>query len=434
MSPMSLYVELIANCVLPVHVHLIQQASKLGDVIVALPPDQSQGLTGRKSDLTFRDRKMIVESMRGVKQVIEKSPNPAENLRVLRPNYYVYGADGEDTVEASVMEEARALMAEWGGRALDAAELEKLSAGTDPSERVCEGEVLPEERCGWIRRRLNEGGFVRLLEAHNGLSAMVVEKAWVRVGDTVRAFDGIWGSSLTDSTARGRPDTAVVDLTTRMQTVSQILDVTTKPLVFDGDNGGTIEFFRFMVRSLERLTVSGVIIEDKIGIKRNSMFGAEAVQTQDDRYAFGLKIAEGKRAQAGNDFMVIARIESFISQAGLDDAILRAKTYIDSGADALMIHSKHKEVVEIASFCEAYRTFSHRVPLVVVPSTYDTTTEQELMDLGVNMVIYANHLLRSAYPAMVATAESILAHSRAGEASANCLSIADMIRLIPETG
>jgi phosphoenolpyruvate phosphomutase len=265
------------------------------------------------------------------------------------------------------------------------------------------------------------------------LSGLIVERTRVQSGDETLEFDGMWGSSLTDSTAKGRPDTAIVDLTSRIQTISQILDVTTKPFVFDGDNGGSIEFFRSMVKTLERMGVSAVIIEDKIGVKRNSMFGGEAVQTQDDPYAFALKIAEGKRAQAAEEFMVIARIESFISQAGLEDAMRRAETYIDAGADAIMIHSKIAEPDEIRSFCEQYQQLSRRVPLVAVPSTYDGTTEQMLMEMGVNMVIYANQLLRSAYPAMLRTAETILKHRRAREVAEFCMPIPEMIRLIPES-
>lgn len=427
----SVYVDLDVDFIRPKHIQVIQQASRIGDVIVALRADDT-GPTRRVSDLTFRDRRMVVENIRGVKKVVEQQPDYVTNLRILKPKFFVHGGEwgnGADVANRVTIESA---LSEWGGRLLEVENLAEFVQTPSPTE-VMPAIVTPESRRGRIRELLTRRRFVRLLEAHNGLSGLIVENTRVQSGDETLEFDGMWGSSLTDSTAKGRPDTAIVDLTSRIQTISQILDVTTKPFVFDGDNGGSIEFFRSMVKTLERMGVSAVIIEDKIGVKRNSMFGGEAIQTQDDPYAFALKIAEGKRAQAAEEFMVIARIESFISQAGLEDAIRRAETYIDAGADAIMIHSKMSEPDEIRSFCEQYQQLSGRVPLVAVPSTYDGATEQMLIDMGVNMVIYANQLLRSAYPAMLRTAETILKHRRAREASEFCMPIPEMIRLIPES-
>lgn len=271
------------------------------------------------------------------------------------------------------------------------------------------------------------------MEVHNGLTGLIVEKTKVQRGNQTVEFDGMWESSLTDSTSKGKPDTAVVDVSSRLNTIEQILEVTTKPLIVDGDSGGMTEHFIFTVKSVERLGVSSLIIEDKIGPKRNSLFGTDVKQTQDTIENFAEKITAGKKAQVTEDFMIIARIESLILKQGQEDALRRAKAYIDAGADGIMIHSKEKMPDEVFAFCKEYKKFETRVPLVVVPSTYSQVTEQELQEVGVQMVIYANQLLRSAYPAMVKTAETILQNGRALEAGDYCLPIKEILTLIPNS-
>jgi len=284
-----------------------------------------------------------------------------------------------------------------------------------------------------LRRLINAKPIVRILEAHNGLTGLIVEKTCIEKDGKKIEFDGIWESSLTDSTAKGKPDTELVDFSSRFSTIEEILEVTTKPIIVDGDTGGRIDHFKFRVKTLERLGVSAIIIEDKIGDKRNSLFGTTVPQQQDSIEHFSKKIEEGKKSQVTADFMIIARVESLILKQGMEDALKRSKAYIEAGADGIMIHSKEKDGNEIMEFCSEFQKFNTRVPLIVVPSTYAHMTESELQDLGVNVIIYANHLLRSAYPSMVATAQSILENSRAKEASdENCMSIKDIITLIPE--
>ena len=262
---------------------------------------------------------------------------------------------------------------------------------------------------------------------------MIVEKTCIEKDGKKIEFDGIWESSLTDSTAKGKPDTELVDFSLRFSTIEEILEVTTKPIIVDGDTGGRIDHFKFRVKTLERLGVSAIIIEDKIGDKRNSLFGTTVPQQQDSIEHFSKKIEEGKKSQVTTEFMIIARVESLILKQGMEDALKRSKAYIEAGADGIMIHSKEKDGNEIMEFCSEFQKFNTRVPLIVAPSTYAHMTESELQDLGVNVIIYANHLLRSAYPSMVATAQSILENSRAKEASdENCMSIKDIITLIPE--
>ncbi|MBT6937380.1 MAG: phosphoenolpyruvate mutase, partial [Candidatus Marinimicrobia bacterium] len=291
----------------------------------------------------------------------------------------------------------------------------------------------PGKRMKTLRRLINAKPIVRILEAHNGLTGLIVEKTSIEKDGKKLEFDGIWESSLTDSTAKGKPDTELVDFSSRFSTIEEILEVTTKPMIVDGDTGGRIGHFQFRVKTLERLGVSAIIIEDKIGEKRNSLFGTSVPQKQDSIEHFSQKIQEGKKSQVTEDFMIIARIESLILQNGMDDALKRAEAYISAGADGIMIHSKEKDGKEITEFSKEFQSFERKVPLVVVPSTYAHMTESELQDLGVNIIIYANHLLRSAYPAMSKAAQSILENSRAKEASENhCMSIKEIITLIPE--
>ena len=282
-----------------------------------------------------------------------------------------------------------------------------------------------------LRTLLVKKKIVRILEAHNGLTGLIVEKTQIQKGKQVIEFDGIWESSLTDSISKGKPDISVVDVTSRLQTINEILDVTTKPIVVDADNGGLIEHFGFTVKTMERLGVSAVIIEDKIGEKRNSLFGTDVLQKQDDMEHFCKKIQFGKARQTNSDFMIIARIESLILKQGIEDALKRAETYIKAGADGILIHSKEKTPEEVLTFCRKYKMISKTIPLVVVPTTYNAITESELSRAGVKMTIYANQLLRSAYPVMVKAAEMILENQHSLETDKLCMPISEILQLIP---
>lgn len=293
--------------------------------------------------------------------------------------------------------------------------------------------ITPDDRRKKLRKILEAKALVRALEVHNGLTGLIVENLKVSRNDQIEEFDAMWSSSLTDSTSRGKPDIEVVDITSRLVTVNEIFEVTTKPLIFDADTGEKTEHFVFKVRTLERLGVSAVIIEDKTGLKKNSLLGNEVVQTQAPVNEFCDKIQAGKRAQITKDFMIVARIESLILDRGMEDALLRAEAYMGAGADAIMIHSRKTEPKEILTFCERYRRLSYQVPLVLVPSSYNKVTEQELIDAGARIVIYANHLLRAAYPNMLKVAKSILQHTRSAECEDDCLSIKEILELIPGT-
>jgi len=422
-----------ADLVHPGHLNVLKRAAELGEVTVGLLTDQAIASYKRLPYMTFEEREAVVFALKGVSKVVPQTTlDYAPNLLAMRPDYVVHGDDWRDGVQQQTRQRVIDTLKEWGGELVEVPYTPGISS-TRLNAALKEVGTTPDRRLKTFRRLLQAKPIVRLLEVHNGLTGSIVEHCRVTDDQGQHEFDGMWGSSLTDSTARAKPDIEAVDITARVGTLNEILEVTTKPIVFDGDTGGIPEHFVFTVKTLERLGISATIIEDKTGLKKNSLFGNEVAQTQDSIEDFCLKIRMGKAAQATDAFMIIARIESLILEKGLDDALLRAKAYIDAGADGIMIHSRKKDPAEIFAFCRQYNQFENRRPLVVVPSSYREVTEAELIEHGINVVIYANHLLRSAYPAMKKTAESILLHRRALEAEDGMMSINEILDLIPGT-
>ena len=422
------YVGLSVDLIHHGHINIIQEAQKLGELMIGLLTDKAIAGYKRLPVLSFEQRKKVIENIKGVTQVVpQETLDYTFNLQKYRPDYVVHGDDWKVGTQRQIRENVIKTLQEWGGQLIEFPYTKEISS-SKLQQYVDEIGTTPELRMKKLRRLLEVKNPVRLLEAHNGLSALIVENTVVAKEDKTVSFDGIWVSSLTDSTAKGKPD---IELVARLDTLQHIIEPTTKPIIVDGDTGGLPEHFTFLVRTLERLGISAVIIEDKTGLKRNSLFGTMVVQEQDSITNFCHKISAGKKAQVTEEFMVIARIESLILGAGVDDALIRAKAYIQAGADGIMIHSKEQEPAELFEFCRKYAAFECKVPLVVVPSTYSHITETELSEAGANIVIYANHLIRSAYPAMVKTAESILFHERAFEAEQFCLPIKKIITLIP---
>ncbi len=431
MERKKVYVGMSADLVHPGHLNVIKEARKLGDVIIGLLTDTAIASYKRLPYMTYRQRKIVVENVKGVSKVVPQDTlDYIPNLRKLKPDYVVHGDDWKTAIQKSIRERVIKTLKEWGGKLVEV-EYTKGISSTQINQSLKEIGTTPEIRMKRLMRLLDAKLIVRFLEAHNGLTGLIVENFCMQSDETITEFDGMWLSSLTDSTAKGKPDIEAVDLTSRLQTINDILEVTTKPIIYDGDTGGRPEHFVFTVKSLERLGVSAIIIEDKIGLKKNSLFGVEVSQTQDTIENFSDKISIGKKACITDDFMIIARIESLILKKGMDDALIRANAYIEAGADGIMIHSKEKKPHEIIEFCREYKKFEKRVPLVVVPTSYNSIYEKELIDLGVNIVIYANHLLRSAYPAMIETAKLILENERAYESDSKIMSINDILTLIP---
>jgi phosphoenolpyruvate mutase len=430
--PKTVYVGMSADLIHPGHINVLQRAAELGEVTIGLLTDAAIASYKRLPHMTYEQRAAVVRNLKGVTRVVaQETLDYVPNLERLRPDFVVHGDDWRTGVQRQTRQRVIDALARWGGELVEVPYTQGISS-TQLNESVKQIGTTPSVRLSRLRRLLENKPIVRIMEAHNGLTGLIVENATASIDGRKLEFDGMWSSSLTDSTARGKPDIEAVDISSRLQTVNDLFEVTTKPLVFDGDTGGKPEHFAFTVRSLERLGVSAVIIEDKEGLKRNSLFGTEVAQTQSSIEDFCQRLAIGKRAQITDDFMIIARIESLILEQGMDDAVRRAEAYIEGGADGIMIHSRRKTADEVFEFCGHFDKLPQRVPLVVVPTSYNQVTEAELADRGVDMVIYANHLLRAAYPQMVTVAETILRHGRALEAEPLLAPIKDALAIIPE--
>lgn len=434
MEKKKVYVGMSADMIHPGHLNVIREAAKLGGVTVGVLTDAAIASYKRLPYLSYEQRAEIVASLKGVERVVPQTTlDYVPNLKELKPDYVVHGDDWKEGVQAKTRQRIIEAMAEWGGKVVDIPYTQGISS-TAMNQRLKEIGTTPEIRLKRLRRLISAKKVVRILESHNGLTGLIIENTSVQINGIKQEFDGMWASSLTDSTSKGKPDIEAVDITTRLHDLNDALEVTTKPIIFDGDTGGKNEHFVFTVRTLERLGISAVIIEDKIGLKQNSLFGTDAEQTQDTIENFSSKIKAGKNAQITDDFMVIARVESLIAGKPVEDALERAHAYVAAGADGIMIHSKNKDGMDIKEFCQRFREKDAATPIVAVPTTYNQFTEDELSSWGINVVIYANHMLRSAYPAMLNCAQSILAHGRSLEASDDyCMPIKEILELIPGT-
>ncbi len=428
----KVYVGMGTDLVHHGHINIIEVARELGEVTVGLLSDKAVSKFSRMPFLSYEERKKILENLKGVKEVIPQNTlDYEENLKNLKPDYVVHGDDWKTGPQKHIRERVIELLKEWGGELVEPEYTSGISS-TGLRNALKEVGTTPDIRRRLLRRLIESKDIVRVLEAHNGISGLIVEETTYEAEGEIREFDALWVSSLTDSTAKGKPDTEYVDRTSRFQTINDILDVTTKPIILDGDTGGVTEHFAMLVKNLDRLGISAVIIEDKVGLKRNSLFGTEVKQELDTIEGFCEKINAGKKAQMTDDFMIIARLESLIADQGMEDALTRAKAYIEAGADAIMIHSRHKDGSEIMEFMKNYQEFEYKVPVVSVPSSYNHFTEEELVEAGFNIVIYANHLLRAAFPAMKKTAETILKHKRSMEAAKEfCMPIKEILTILP---
>jgi phosphoenolpyruvate phosphomutase len=432
-SMKQVYIGMSADLIHHGHINIIEKGRELGEVTIGLLTDEAIAAYKRVPLVAFEDRKKIVENLKGVKEVVpQETLDYVPNLEKYKPDFVVHGDDWKTGIQKETRERVVETLKEWGGVLVEPKYTEGISS-TQLIDNVVQPGVTADYRRKLLRRALEVKPLVRILESHNGLTGLIVEKTKIEKDGKVLEFDGMWESSLTDSTSKGKPDISAVDVTSRLQTIEQILEVTTKPMIVDADNGGMTEHFTFTVKSLERLGVSAVIIEDKVGLKRNSLFGTGAGQQQDSIEEFSQKINAGKKSQVNGDFMIIARIESLILKVGMEDALKRAKAYIEAGADGIMIHSKENSPKEIFEFTHQYKSFDNKVPLVAVPSTYSETTEEELQKNGIRIVIYANHLLRASYPSMIEVARTILENQRAFEVEEMCMPIKEIISLIPES-
>ena len=430
----TVYLGMIGDIMHPGLINIINEGAKYGDVMIGLFTDKAIATHKRLPYLTYEQRKNVIENIKGVSSIVPQDEwSYVPNLLKYKPDYIIHGDDWLQGPDKYIRDEVFKVMEKLGGEVIEIPYTKGISA-SGLKEEIDSLGVTPQTRLSSLRRLISAKPIVRILESHNGLTGLIAEHTSVEVNGQHREFDGMWASSLTDSTSKGKPDIEAVDLTTRLHDLNDTLEVTTKPVIYDGDTGGKLEHFVFTVRTLERLGISAVIIEDKVGLKQNSLFGTDAIQTQDTIEGFCNKIKAGKDAQITRDFMIISRCESLIAGKPVDDALERCHAYVAAGADGVMIHSKNKSGEDIKEFCRRFREKDSHTPIVAVPTTYNQFTEEELAEWGINIVIYANHMLRSAYPAMVKCAETILETSRSLEASEKyCMPIKQILNLIPGT-
>lgn len=414
------------------HIDIIEKAAELGELTVGVLSDEVVASYKRYPVLPVKERMKIVAAINGVAHVVlQDTLSYKSNLEKLKPDYVVHGDDWKTGYQKSTRQEVIETLDNWGGELVEYPYASNESI--DALEAYAKAQLsIPDIRRRRLKELLAMKPIVTAIETHSGLTGLIAEETKVEVDGEIRQFDAMWVSSLCDSTQKGKPDIELVDMTSRFRTIDDIMEVTTKPVVFDGDTGGLIEHFVYTVSTLERMGVSAVIIEDKVGLKKNSLFGTDVEQTQDTIEHFSEKIAAGKKALKTQDMLIIARIESLILEQGMDDALERAHAYVHAGADGIMIHSRKKDPAEIFEFCDTFRETNKDTPIVIVPSSFNQISLKEFAEHKINLVIYANQLTRSSYPAMVDTAKSILEHGRSYEVEKNLMPIKEILTLIPE--
>ncbi len=412
------------------HMNIIHEAVKYGELIVGVLSDEAMIRYNRFPTISFEERCRLVQNIPEVSRVVvQKDIMYDDIVKTYHPDYIIHGDNWKHGPIKVIRDNVRKLLDAYGGEIIDVPYTKNENV-KHIDEKIREKLAMPEFRRKQLKQLLNLRPIVKALEVHSGLTGLIAEKTIVEHDGELDQFDAMWISSLCDSTAKGKPDIELVDMTSRFRTINDVMEVTTKPIIFDGDTGGQIEHFVYTVRSLERMGVSAVIIEDKTGLKQNSLFGTHVEQTQDTIEHFSEKIRAAKKIQLTDDFMIIARIESLILNQGMEDALARAKAFVDAGADGIMIHSRKKDPSEIIEFCDSFRKENKETPLVVVPTSFNSVTEEELSAHGVNIVIYANQLTRSAFPAMAQTAKDILKYHRAKEVDDRLMPIREILTLI----
>lgn len=428
----KVYLSMSSDIIHNGHIKIISKAAELGELTVGVLTDKAVAKYKRFPLIAFEERVEIIKNIKGVSNVVKQDSIDYEaNLLELKPDFVVHGDDWKTGYQAPIRAKVIEILSSYGG------ELVEFPYTIDDNAIALEQNArrilsMPEKRRSRLKALIETKQTISIMEAHNGLTGLIVEDTKVERDGEIHQFDGMWVSSLCDSTAKGKPDIELVDTTSRLKTIDEIMEVTTKPIILDGDTGGLVEHFQFFIKTLERMGVSAVIIEDKVGLKKNSLFGTEVAQQQATIEEFSDKIRAGKASLTTPDFMLIARIESLILEQGMEDAVARARAYVNAGADGIMIHSRQKTPDEIIEFINIFRSEDKKTPIVIVPTTFNSVTEAEWKELGVNVIIYANQLIRSAFPAMKRTAEMILENNRCMEADAQCMPIKDILTLIPE--
>lgn len=420
-----------ADLLHPGHINILKEASKLGDVIVGLLTDKAIASYKRLPYMTFDQRKEVVENVKSVSEVIvQDTLDYRPNLNKLKPDFVVHGDDWKEGVQIKTRKQVIETLEKWGGKLVEVPYTKGISS-TQLNKCLAEIGTTVEIRRGRLRRLINAKPIINIIEAHNALSALIAEHTIVEKNSEKVSFDGVWSGSLNDSTIKGKPDIEAIDITSRLNNVHDIFEVTTKPLIFDADTGGLVEHFEFTIKSLERVGVSAVVITDRTGVKNNSISEYDIKQNQNSIENFTDKISRGKKAQLSEEFMIITKIDSLILESGVEDALLRASKYINAGADGIMIHSSRKEPDEIIEFITKFRAKDQNSPVLIVPNSFYSLTLEEYAEMGFNVVISSSHMLRSSYPAMLKVAKSILENGRSLEAETYCVPIEKILKIIP---
>ncbi len=426
----TVYVGLAADIIHEGHINILKKANSYGDVVVGLLTDEAIASYKNIPHLDFKRRKIIVQNIKYVRKVIpQKTLDYVPNLNLIKPDFVVHGDDWKTGIQKKTRERVVKTLKKWSGKLIEPKYTKNISS-TIIKNKILEIGALPQNRVSRLRRLMSSKKIVRILESHNSLTGLIIENMSIKKNKIISEFDGMWSSSLTDSATKGKPDNSSVDFSSRISSLNDMMDVTTKPLIFDADNGGQLEHLSFLVRSLERSGVSAIIMEDKIGLKKNSLFKNQSDTKQDKPNLFSKKIKQVCKSRNSKDFLVIARVESFILGKGINDALKRAEIYSKAGADAILIHSKEKTPFQIFSFAKKFKKSKNFIPLVSVPSTYSKVYEKDLIKNGFKIVIYANHLLRAAFPAMEYAAKKILQNERSFEIEKKIIPINKIINLV----
>ena len=424
------YVALAADILHEGHVNILKTASKYGKVVVGLLTDKAVASYKKLPYLNFDQRRVIIQNIKYVDKVIPQNTlDHTENLNKIKPDYVVHGDDWKKGYLKKTRTKVIKCLSKWGGKLIEPKYTKKISSEIY-KKKIYEVGTTPDIRRERLKRLINSKDLVRILESHSALTGLIIEKLKVKKNDKFFEFDGMWSSSLTDSCLRGKPDNQSVDYSTRLNGLSETLDATTKPIIFDADNGGRIEHMPFLIKTIDRLGISAVIIEDKIGLKKNSLFKNQKDAKQDTIENFCKKIEKANESKMSESLMIVSRIESLILNSGMKDALNRAEAYSEAGADMIVIHSKKKQPDEVIEFAKKFKKSKNYKPLIAIPSTYSSIKESTLIENGFKLVIYANHLLRSSYPSMLKTAEEILLNQRSKESEKKISSINEVINLI----
>ena len=423
------YVGMSGDVIHPGHINVLKIAESYGEVIVGLLTDKAISSYKKVPLMSYEERYIVLSGIKHISKIIKQETlDYTSNLTKLKPKYVVHGDDWKSGIQKETREKVVKTLEKWGGELIEVPYTEGISSASLKDKLT--KKITTDERRASLRSKINKKDTLRFLDIHNALSSLIIENTGIVKDGKEIEFDGMWASSLTDSTAKGKPDIEAVDTSSRINTLNDVMEVTTKPIIYDGDTGGKVEHFRYTVQNLERIGVSAVVIEDKKGLKRNSLFGTDVPQEQEDVEIFSEKIKMGNLSKKTDEFMIIARIESLILNKGLKDALHRAEKYCEAGANGILIHSKEENPADIVNFAKSFKN-NYDIPLVVVPTTYNQIKVEELSSLGIDIVIFANHLLRSAYPAMLNTAKQILKNGRSHEIEKDLMSIKDIISFIP---